>query len=131
MAGKAVKVRGADRLESTLGTFARDLARNRATLEAAARRVADRARAAAPRGATGRLASSIRTEVDDDSASVIASARYAKAHNWGTGPRRGKRGPHNIPRTEFLSGALTDSEPGIYYEFAKATNRKLSKVKGA
>lgn len=34
-----------------------------------------------------------------------ASVPYAAAVHWGTGPRAGKRGPHNIARRPFLADA--------------------------
>lgn len=40
-----------------------------------------------------------------------AAVPYAAAVHWGTGPRPGMRGPHNIRATRFATEAAADTEP--------------------
>lgn len=57
---------------------------------------------------TGRLRATVKALATQTSASGKAgSARapYAAAVHWGTGPRPGQRGPHNITRRPFLFDA--------------------------
>lgn len=54
---------------------------------------------------TGRLKASVRSVASVTSAAGKAGGArvpYAPAVHWGTGPRAGQRGPHNIPRRAFL-----------------------------
>lgn len=58
---------------------------------------------------TGRLAKTMRPLSTQTAGRVVlGSARtpYAQAVYWGTGPRPGKRGPHNIKRHRVMHEAL-------------------------
>lgn len=57
---------------------------------------------------TGRLKASVRASAGAQSAKMRAGGArvpYAPAVHWGTGPRTGRRGPHNIDRNPFLWNA--------------------------
>lgn len=57
---------------------------------------------------TGRLAASILLTSSGPLAWKVGSRlKYANAVHWGTGPRTGRRGPHNIRRNPFLFDAVT------------------------
>lgn len=67
---------------------------------AAARSIADAARPLLP-VVTGRLQASLRPLATQRASRVVlgnARVPYAMAVHWGTGPRPGLRGPHNIKR---------------------------------
>lgn len=59
-----------------------------------------------------------------------AKAPYAAAVHWGTGPRPGLRGPHNIKRRPFLLDALDRLEPDAADEYADQLRRLISRLKG-
>lgn len=59
-----------------------------------------------------------------------ASVPYAAAVHWGTGPRPGMRGPHNIQRRPFLLDALHRLEPNAADEYAEQLRRLISRMKG-
>jgi HK97 gp10 family phage protein len=59
-----------------------------------------------------------------------AKGPYAAAVHWGTGPRPGLRGPHNIPRRPFLLDALNQLEPDAADEYAEQLRRLISRLKG-
>lgn len=48
---------------------------------------------------------------------------YAAAVHWGTGPRPGQRGPHNIARRPFLWDAAQLLRPSIANEYETEMNR--------
>lgn len=59
-----------------------------------------------------------------------ASVPYAAAVHWGTGPRPGLRGPHNIKRRPFLLDALHRLEPNAADEYADQLRRLIRRLKG-
>lgn len=59
-----------------------------------------------------------------------ASVPYAAAVHWGTGPRPGLRGPHNIKRRPFLLDALHRLEPNAADEYADQLRRLIGRLKG-
>lgn len=63
---------------------------------------------------SGMLAASWRPGAAKTQATVrfgSAAVPYGNAIHWGTGPRPGRRGPHNIPRNPFAWAAARDTEP--------------------
>jgi len=61
---------------------------------------------------TGALAASVRATASVTSAAAKAGGArvpYAAAVHWGTGPRPGRRGPHNIARRPFLLDAAENN----------------------
>jgi len=61
-----------------------------------------------PVGKTGRLKASVRALASQRGASVKAGGarvKYAAVLEFGAGPRKGKRGPHNIKARKFLGKA--------------------------
>lgn len=63
------------------------------------------ARPRIPVGPTGRLAKSLRARSTQTAAQVVlgtARTPYAQAVYWGTGPRAGQRGPHNIKAHQVM-----------------------------
>ncbi len=73
------------------------------------------------RSRSGRLAASGRPGAAKTNATIrFGGARvpYAGAVHWGTGARRGLRGPHNIDPNQFAVDAAHDTEPAwtdLYY----------------
>jgi hypothetical protein len=59
-----------------------------------------------------------------------ARVPYANAVHWGTGPRAGLRGPHNIRRTLFATSAAKDTQPRWFEFYQEAVDRLLARVKG-
>lgn len=59
-----------------------------------------------------------------------ARVPYAAAVHWGTGPRPGLKGPHNIKRRPFLLDALRRLEPDAADEYADQLRRLISRLKG-
>lgn len=60
-----------------------------------------------------------------------ASTPYANAVHWGTGPRPGKRGPHNIRATHFAVDAVNETQQVWLSVYAALIDRYVGKVKGA
>lgn len=82
---------------------------------------------------TGALAASLRGSGTVAAATGKAgggSVPYAAAIHFGTGPRPGKRGPHNIKRSPFLLDALDRLEPDAADEYAEQLRRLISRLKG-
>lgn len=69
---------------------------------------------------TGRLRQSVKALATLTTAygkAGSAAVAYAPAVHWGTGPRVGRKGPHNIARRPFLSDAadrVADRAAGAY-----------------
>jgi hypothetical protein len=75
--------------------------------------VGARAATDAPRR-SGMLAASWRPGATKTNATIRfggAMVPYANAVHWGTGPRAGRRGPHNIRATLFATTAAADTQP--------------------
>lgn len=56
-----------------------------------------------------------------------ASVPYANAVHWGTGPRPGRRGPHNIPASRFATEAAAATEPTWSDWFLQAIDQAMSR----
>jgi hypothetical protein len=130
MAEQVVEVKGAERLASTLGEFARSLDDLSDVNRRAGEIVATAATLRAPRR-TGRLAGSRRVDSAPTTVSVSFGAVYAAPVHWGVGPRVGLRGPHNLTPTLFLTDAFADTEGAVLDIYEKAIDTQLGKVKGA
>lgn len=81
-----------------------------------------------PVGPTGRLKASVRGLGTVAAATGKAGGKkvpYAAAVHWGTGPRAGLRGPHNIKRRPFLLDALDQLEPDAADEYAHQLQRLI------
>lgn len=59
-----------------------------------------------------------------------AKVPWAAAIHWGTGPRPGLKGPHNIRRRPFLLDALHRLEPDAADEYAEQLRRLISRLRG-
>lgn len=82
---------------------------------------------------TGALAASLRASGTVAAATGKAGGKsvpYAAAVHWGTGPRPGKRGPHNIARRPFLLDGLNRLEPDAADEYAEQLSRLINRLKG-
>lgn len=82
---------------------------------------------------TGALAGSVRGLGSVSAATSKAGGAavpYAAAVHWGTGPRSGLRGPHNISRNPFLLDALNQLEPDAADEYAEQLSRLIARLKG-
>lgn len=135
MAQPAVKVEGARELRRTLRTLSKDLTTDgfKDANGQVSQLVATAARSGAPTR-TGRLAASLRGNAAATNATVRAGgarAPYANAIHWGTGPRRGLRGPHNIRRRPFIWQAADRNQQRIEETYFDALESMVRKVHGA
>lgn len=131
---EGTRVVGADSIAAGLGRTAADLPdiAEEVSEDVAGRIRTDAARAAPNR--TGRLASSGRVARSGSgfvTSFGSSSVRYAPAQNWGTRPRLGLRGPHNIRATRFFSDAVTKNTESFADDIADDTQKSLDKIKGA
>lgn len=65
---------------------------------------------------TGRLAGTLRARSTQTAAQVVlgtARTPYAQAVYWGTGPRTGTRGPHNIKAHQVMHESFERQKPAI------------------
>lgn len=86
-----------------------------------------------PVGPTGRLKASVRplgTVAAATGKAGGAKVPYAAAVHWGTGPRAGQRGPHNIKRRPFLLDALDKLEPDAADVYARELQRLIDHMWG-
>lgn len=93
--------------------------------------VAVKAKPMVPVGATGNLQRSVRPLASQRSGTVVAGSKkvpYAKAIHWGTGPRSGRRGPHNIKGKPFLYTALMLSQADIANTYRHELSVLIRKV---
>jgi hypothetical protein len=60
-----------------------------------------------------------------------AKVPYAAAVHWGTGPRPGLRGPHNIARNPFLVDAADRVNTQIVDQYEKEIDRILDGIRNA
>jgi hypothetical protein len=125
-----VRVLGADRVASTLGRLAEQLADLDTEARAGAELVTAAAAARAPRR-SGAMAASLRTDVADSAASISAAVPYAIPLDKGVGPRPGRRGPHNIRATRWLTGAAQDQTDRVVRVFDTSVTRWCAAVRGA
>ena len=128
MTGQPVQVVGAAELRASLDRLARQLPD--VAPEAAADLIGRRARSAAPKR-SGRLASSWAPDAGQGVLALGFGTPYAGAVHWGTGPRAGLRGPHNIRANPFLWRAIDDTQPQWESRYDQEINRLLEQVKGA
>lgn len=100
-----IKVEGLTELRRTLKRLGDDAAKQlREANLAAARTIVDSALPNVP-VVSGRLRGSVKALASQTAARMKAGSAavpYAAAVHWGTGPRPGLRGPHNIRRRAFL-----------------------------
>lgn len=119
----AVKVEGLRELRSAIiqaGDKELGNALKRAN-KSAAERVAEAALPNVPVGPSGKLVASVKALASQSSGKVKAGAAkvpYAAAIHWGTGPRSGEKGPHNIRRRPFIyeAAAKVSAEMTAAYE---------------
>jgi phage gpG-like protein len=130
MPGDAVRVEieGLAALTASLAALKGDLA-DIAPAEAA-RTIGAAAQARAPKR-SGRLASSMSSTAGNGVVKVSFGAPHAGAHNFGTGPRSGLRGPHNIRASRFLTGTVSDKESAWIKAYTDDIQDQLDEVKGA
>ncbi|MCL1871947.1 MAG: hypothetical protein FWF90_16245 [Promicromonosporaceae bacterium] len=116
------RVEGVRELRAALRAMGDDLQEMRALNTQVASFVGATAAQRAPR-ISGMLAASWRPSNSKTEASVRfggAAVPYANAVHWGTGPRPGRRGPHNITPNRFATEAAAATEPtwgNWYLEF--------------
>jgi len=92
--------------------------------------VADVARANAPRGATGRLAASIRATAGTTTASVQARTPYAAAVHWGWHKPDSRGVSHNIRRNPFIFNALRDHTAEVQAEYERGMMAFAEQISG-
>jgi HK97 gp10 family phage protein len=83
---------------------------------------------------TGALFAAVRATASQTAGRAVAgNARvpYAAAIHWGTGPRVGEKGPHNIKRRPFLSDAATQNISEIADDYAAEINRIMDVIREA
>lgn len=129
----AVRVEGLDELRRAVKQVGdKDLAR---ALQKANKAVAERVvRAAMPHvpvGKTGDLRKSVKALAGQRDARARAGVPYAAAIHWGTGPRPGKRGPHNIRRRPFLYDAAERELREIEETYLEEVDRVMDAVRRA
>jgi hypothetical protein len=130
----AVRVEGLREVRKQLKDF--DDAVGKDMLRDAHKQLADKVVVLAKPGVptrTGALAASMRGLGSVSAATGKAGSAavpYAAAVHWGTGPRPGLRGPHNIKRRPFLLDALDQLEPDAADEYAQQLRRLISRLKG-
>jgi hypothetical protein len=97
-----------------------------------AARVRDLALPHVPVGVTGNLKKSVRglgTVAAATGKAGGARVPYAAAVHWGTGPRRGQKGPHNIERRPFLWNAIEKlRRSGATEEFEEQLEKVLDRL---
>lgn len=80
---------------------------------------------------SGRLLQSVKALASPSAARGRAGGArvpYAPAVHWGTGPRAGLRGPHNIQRRPFLQRAVFHVEEEAVREFADEIQRIIDRI---
>lgn len=130
MSGDAVRVEvvGLDRLTASLRALKPALAA--LSPAEAARIIGTAAQRRAPKR-SGRLAGSFASGTAAGRVSVSFGVPYAGPINFGTGPRAGMRGPHNIRPTRFLTGAVSDQESAWLETYRDDAQTACDRVKGA
>jgi hypothetical protein len=132
-----VEVQGARELRASLKHLGADLG----DFAAVHTQVASFVGAVAARGVpnttgrgTGWLSSSWRPGAAKTSASVRfggAGTPYANAVHWGTGARPGRRGPHNIRPSRFVTNAAADTESTWVGWYLTEVQKMVDRVRGA
>ena len=133
MTDAAIRVKGARELRATLKRAGIDLSDLTDANASVAQLVASAAAARAPRR-SGRLAGSTRPNRAKTKAVVRAGGAatpYANAIHWGTGPRTGLRGPHNIRRRPWIWQAAGDKQEQVIDTYWTTVQQAISKIRGA
>jgi hypothetical protein len=128
MAGQVVQVVGLEALQASLSRLARALPD--VAPEQAAAVIGARARSGAPKR-SGRLASSWAPSASAGEVQLRFGAVYAGAVHFGTGPRVGLRGPHNIRPNPFLTRAIDDTRAQWVDKYQNDIEDLLDRVRGA
>ena len=130
MPGDAVRIQtiGLERLTASLGALEGDLAE--IAPADAATVIGSAAQQRAPKR-SGALAGSLFSSTASGVVTVGFGAPHAGPLNFGTGPRAGLRGPHNIAATRFLTGAASDKESAWIETYMDEIETAIAKVKGA
>lgn len=131
-AGGSVQIDGLKELQSTMRKLGADMADWNALNGKVGDLVANASRVMAPKR-SGRLAGSIRSGRTRTAAIVrMGGARvpYANAVHWGTGPRLGRRGPHNIVGHRFIWQAAQDTEATWQRIYLEGLQAMVDKVRG-
>lgn len=85
-----------------------------------------------PVGRTAALKRTVRALASQATGRAVAGGArvpYAAAVHWGTGPREGMRGPHNIARRPFLLDAAERLRGRIEEEYLEEFDRLLDRVR--
>jgi hypothetical protein len=127
---RVIEVRGARELRAELKAAGEGLKDLKSANQTVGRTVGTAAGSDAPRR-TGRLAAAWRAGAGATKATVTFSVPYAPAVHWGTGPRTGRRGPHNIARNPFAWDAAVRTQPEWLPTYEQAIDKLLDRVKGA
>lgn len=129
MAERGVEIVGAQELASTFGRASRQVSDLSEPDTDLAQQLKGQAARRAPRR-TGRLAASGRVV-----GAVVtfgnANVDYAIPANFGTGPRVGLRGPHNVPATNYFTGAMAQAAQTAPDVYSPPVQKILDRVKGA
>lgn len=132
-APSTIKVEGMRELRASLKRLGFELDDLKGAHVEVASLVGRRASQMAPKR-SGRLAGTMRPGGAAAQAVVrFGGARtpYANAVHWGTGPRPGKRGPHNIRKNPFAWQAAQDTQTEWEPIYAHAVDALVAQVKGA
>lgn len=127
---EAVQVDGADTIARTMRAAAGAIADLSATNAKVATSIGNAAAARAPRR-TGRLAASGRPTSTGTEAVLSFGVVHASPINFGVGPRRGLRGPHNITATRFATEAAEQTQPAWLGTYQDRVQSVLDQVRGA
>lgn len=123
----AVQVTGLNELIRDLQALGIDVSDMKEVFGSLARDAAGLAKGFAP-VLTGRLERNIRGNRAKNKAIVRAGGKrlpYAGALNYGTGPRIGKTGPHNIAASQFMQRASHTIEPTVHPRLEREINRLI------
>lgn len=130
MSAAGVELVGIGTLRRSLRKAGVDLEDMRAINNAIASFVGATAAGRAPRR-TGMLAAAWAPSNSKTQAAVRFGQVYAKPVHWGTGPRPGRRGPHNIAANRFATEAAAETEPTWAEMYRARVDEALGQVKGA
>lgn len=127
-----VTVEGVQELVKTLHRLGVDVNDMKRAHEKTSQYVGAEGAQRAPRR-SGMLAASWRPGATKNDAVVRfggAAIPYANAVHWGTGPRPGRRGPHNIRATRFALEAMTETQPTWLPYYMTELERLVNRVQG-
>jgi hypothetical protein len=127
-----ITVEGVQSLVKTLRALGVDMQDLKAAHERTGQYVGAEGAQRAPRR-SGMLAASWRPGASATQALVRfggASIPYANAVHWGTGPRPGRRGPHNIRASLFALKAMQETQPTWLPYYNDELAAMVAKVKG-